>query len=202
MISVECLVFPLHATSYVVGTIRTFILYEYKIKYLNLGLGASVLTWTLRSRPKAALCPALKASCCSEPLSLSWTLLSFVLVFQDHLCMFLTCTRESLLRSNTFISGAKLRMTDAVLFENKQKALTLLQVATASFLPQGKSETSAGEGTPPCWWMPFTGAVCCCFSSSLLIPAPWRQPTKVCGPPGLGCLLQPRAQVSISTQLL
>jgi len=42
-------------------------------------------------------------------------------------------------------------MTDAVLFENKQKALTLLQVATASFLPQGKSETSAGEGTPPCW---------------------------------------------------
>lgn len=65
--------------------------------------------------------------------------------------MFLKCTCESLLRSNTFISEAKLGMTDAVLFENKQKALTLLQVATASFLPQGKSETSAGEGTPPCW---------------------------------------------------
>lgn len=49
-------------------------------------------------------------------------------------------------------------MVDAVLFENKQKPLTLLQVETASFLSQGKSETSAGEGSPPCWWKPFTEA--------------------------------------------
>jgi len=60
MIYVECLVFPLHATSYVVGTIRTFILYEYKIKYLNLGWGASVLTLTFPVQLKAALHPALK----------------------------------------------------------------------------------------------------------------------------------------------
>lgn len=60
MIYVECLVFPLHATSYVVGTIRTFILYEYKIKYLNLGWGTSVITWTFPVESKAALHPALQ----------------------------------------------------------------------------------------------------------------------------------------------
>lgn len=56
---VDCLVFPLHATSYIVGTISTFILYEYKIKYLNL---AGVLS-TFLVHLKAAPHLALKKSC-------------------------------------------------------------------------------------------------------------------------------------------